>query len=190
MQLQTIIIAALAAVAAAMPHEENDKKHGHGGDHHDGGHGHGKECKPATYQCSEEHGKPSWDVCNTSGKWEVSYSPSPFQPPSPCSFTCLTYTILSLPSTASRTPSALAQQRSAAPGVSRQTNRQTVRRLLPPQDQVPLQRQERVPLLHLSTLPSLRPLDDSANIVKQRKHGGARMPWGWFLDTWDGLQLA
>lgn len=74
MQLQTIVIAALAAVAAASPYEE---KHGHGGDKdHGHGGGHGRQCKPATYQCAESHGKPAWNVCDTSGKWVVSI-PSP-----------------------------------------------------------------------------------------------------------------
>lgn len=29
------------------------------------------KCKPATYRCSTNAGKPAWDVCNTSGVWEV-----------------------------------------------------------------------------------------------------------------------
>lgn len=60
MQIQSIVIAALAAVAVAMPGKE-----GH----------HGKECKPISYECTESHGKPGWNVCNTSNKWEVSFPP-------------------------------------------------------------------------------------------------------------------
>lgn len=65
MQIQSIVIAALAAVAVAMPGKEGDYDRGHGGDH-------GKECKPIAYECTKSHGKPGWNVCNTSNKWEVS----------------------------------------------------------------------------------------------------------------------
>ncbi|EQL00526.1 hypothetical protein G6O67_003691 [Ophiocordyceps sinensis] len=27
------------------------------------------ECKPATYQCLDNHGEPGWQVCDVSGKW-------------------------------------------------------------------------------------------------------------------------
>lgn len=68
MQIQSIVIAALAAVAVAMPGQEGDYDRGHGGDH-------GKECKPIAYECTQSHGKPGWNVCNTSNKWEVSAFP-------------------------------------------------------------------------------------------------------------------
>lgn len=82
MQIQTIIIATLAAVATAMPGKDDGKGYetGHWGK--DGGKDYagsrwGKECKPIAYECTDNHNKPGWNVCNTSGKWEVSFPPFP-----------------------------------------------------------------------------------------------------------------
>ncbi|PHH76693.1 hypothetical protein CDD80_1331 [Ophiocordyceps camponoti-rufipedis] len=50
MKFLAITIAALASVVAAGEY--------------------GKECEPATYSCTYQYGKPGWQVCNTSGKWE------------------------------------------------------------------------------------------------------------------------
>lgn len=61
MQLKTLVLAALAAVATAAPSDADAQHH---------------KCEPATYQCLRGgHHKPGWQVCDTSGNWQVCLSP-------------------------------------------------------------------------------------------------------------------